>query len=199
MGAEAAAPHALVLCGSPRGAGRCARLAEALCDELAARGARPTCWKLSERPIAPCTGCGSCSTTGSCVQHDEAWQQLEGLLCGADAVFVVAPLYFAGAPAQLKAALDRCQVFWARRYVLGQAMPPARPAHVLIVGESEGGGHFGASPLVTELTSALNNCNARITPATTHDFTAHAYDLGRIGPLVEQALAACTARAGEGA
>ena len=78
-------------------------------------------------------------------------------LDGLDALVLVAPLYFAGPPAQLKALFDRLQFLWGRRYMLKvwPALPleQRRPALVLAVGG--GGDPFGSKALVTCAHSAL--------------------------------------------
>ena len=189
-------PTALVLVGSPRAKGRSAALADELAAQLQAQGAQATIWALATRPVAACTGCGACSKAGECCLNDAAWRELEPLLAGVDLLFVVAPLYFAGPCAQLAALLGRCQVFWARRYVLGRPMPPARPAHLLVVGE--GGDPFGSQPLQTICTSALNSANLRITAQRTHSFVGADYDVGRAAGIARAALAELATPAGEG-
>ena len=176
-----------MLVGSPRAQGRSATLAAELAAQLQAQGAQATTWPLATRPVAACTGCGACSKTGECCLQDAAWRELEPQLAGTDLLFVVAPLYFAGPTAQLAALLGRCQVFWARRYVLGRPLPPARPAHLLVVGE--GGDPFGSEPLQTICTSALNSVNLRITAQRTHSFVGADYDVGRAAGIARAALA----------
>ncbi len=55
----------------------------------------------------------------------------------ADAIVVATPVFFATVPAVLKAFYDRCQPYWARRYVLHQPIERRRPGGLLLVG---GGG-----------------------------------------------------------
>ena len=174
-----------MLVGSPRAQGRSAALAAELAAHLQALGTQVTTWPLATRPVAACTGCGACSKTGECCLHDAAWRELEPQLAGTDLLFVVAPLYFAGPCAQLAA-------------LLGRPMPPARPAHLLVVGE--GGDPFGSEPLQTICTSALNSVNLRITAQRTHSFVGADYDVGRAAGIARAALAELTvAPAGEGA
>jgi multimeric flavodoxin WrbA len=47
-------------------------------------------------------------------------------LSTADRVVVASPLHFMSVTAQLKAAIDRCQCLWARKYQL--KLPPIGPA-----------------------------------------------------------------------
>jgi multimeric flavodoxin WrbA len=65
----------------------------------------------------------------------------------------VAPLYFAGPPAQLKALYDRMQPYWAQRYLLGVTPPVKRPAQLFVVGG--GGDEHGYTPLTTITKSSL--------------------------------------------
>lgn len=50
-----------------------------------------------------------------------------GTMNSCAALVVIAPVYFAGPSGWLKAALDRCQMYWARKYVLRNWVPRKRP------------------------------------------------------------------------
>ena len=67
--------------------------------------------------IAPCNSCGGCWEKGDCVIDDDM-QKIYPKLVDADGIIVASPIYFMGVSAQLKAFIDRCQAFWARKYVL---------------------------------------------------------------------------------
>lgn len=67
--------------------------------------------------IAPCNSCGGCWEKGDCVIDDDM-QKMYAKLVNADVVVVASPLYFMGVSAQTKAFIDRCQAFWARKYIL---------------------------------------------------------------------------------
>ncbi|OQZ00143.1 MAG: hypothetical protein B6D35_07495 [Candidatus Brocadia sp. UTAMX2] len=67
--------------------------------------------------IAPCNSCGGCFEKGVCVIHDDM-QQLYSSFVDADGIIVASPIYFMGVSAQVKAIIDRCQAFWARKYML---------------------------------------------------------------------------------
>lgn len=181
-------PDALVIVGSPHAGGRSTVLARAVADALRARGAEPACWHLAARPIAPCVNCGACQTTGDCRIAEDSWPELARHMERCDLVFLVAPVYFAGPAASLKAMLDRCQMFWARKYVLGRAVPPKRPCHLLVVGD--GGDPFGSEPLERICTSALNCANLRVgmRGENIHRFIGAEYDLGRVPGIVGAAL-----------
>ena len=60
----------------------------------------------------------------------------------ADAIVVATPVFFASVPSTLKALYDRCQPYWARRYVLGEPRPEhKRPGALLIA--AGGGDPYG--------------------------------------------------------
>ena len=67
--------------------------------------------------IAPCNSCGGCWEKGVCVIDDDM-QKIYSKLVDADGIIVASPIYFMGVSAQLKAFIDRCQAFWARKYIL---------------------------------------------------------------------------------
>ena len=72
------------------------------------------------------------------------------LLDTADAIVVATPVFFATVPATLKALLDRCQPYWARRYVLGEPAPERRRPGALLLAAGGGDpyGHACAEPPV---------------------------------------------------
>ncbi len=156
---SAPAPDILVLCGSPHEGGASEQVSEGLRAHLRECGASTTLWRLSEHPVAACRDCGGCAVSGECVVAD-AWHVLSRHMDACDALVVVAPVYFAGPSAHLKAALDRCQTYWTRKYRLHMPLPAVRRAHLVVLGE--GGDPFDTSALETICTSALNCANLRI-------------------------------------
>lgn len=143
----------LIVMGSPRSAGRSARLAELVfeacieeCpdDELALV-------PVSELSIAGCTGCDACRfSEGHVCAIEDDMVQVRELIDDAEELIVVSPVYFSGAPSQMKALLDRLQpYFWA-----GARHGEKRPATLHIVGE--GGDPHGYGALVGEVRSALS-------------------------------------------
>ena len=169
--------HRLIIAGSPRPDGRSAHLADELfnacIDECPGDGVSIV--SVASTSVAPCTGCDACraarpeppappaegdplspcaaaaaSDAGlhQCVIDDDM-AEVRKHLDAADELIVVSPVYFASAPAQLKALLDRLQPYYwsdARRQ-------PARPAVLHVVGE--GGDPHGFEPLVGTVRSAL--------------------------------------------
>lgn len=134
-------PRVLCIAGSPRRHGNSDRLLDAF--EMGVRAAGGACEGLvvAETPISPCRGCNACSSTGACVVRD-AMDDIYRALDSADAIAIASPVYFATVPAILKTVYDRCQPYWARRYVLGEPAPERkRPGALLLVGG--GGDPFG--------------------------------------------------------
>ena len=145
----------LIICGSPRSRGRSAGLAEAVrfAWEDAFPNDRVELVRLSDVRVAPCTGCEACASNVGrdelyCIIADDM-ARIRRLLNACDELALVSPVYFAGAPAQLKSFLDRLQPYFYANW----RAKPKRPAHLYAVGE--GGDPHGFGPLVGEARSAL--------------------------------------------
>lgn len=168
--------HRLILAGSPRSNGRTAALADELfnacieecpedgvsivavssvqvggcigCNACKCEGEPPAPLEDGD-PLSPCAEiCNSTAPLHQCVIADDM-AEVRKHLDAADELVVVCPVYFAGAPAQFKALLDRLQpYFWSdvRRGEL-------RPCVLHLVGE----GHdpYGFEPLIQTLSSAV--------------------------------------------
>jgi len=133
---SAPVPRILALAGSPRRHGNSDRLLDECLAGARAAGAETDLLVVSAAGIASCRGCNECSSAGECTVRD-GMQDVYSRLDAADAIVVASPVYFATVPASLKALYDRCQPYWARRYVLGQPIVRRRPGALLLVG---GGG-----------------------------------------------------------
>ena len=137
----------LCIAGSPRRGGNSDKLLEAFIAGVEQGGATAVRLVPSAAGIAPCRGCNACTKDGRCIQHD-GMDDVYALLNSADAIVIASPTYFAGVPASLKALYDRCQPFWARRYVMGEPPPVRkRPGALLVVGG--GGDPFGSDCVAT--------------------------------------------------
>lgn len=73
--------------------------------------------RLQEFKIHPCLECLSCHKSGKCVVSDDM-QILYPKLINMDAIILGSPIFFMNIPAQGKAFIDRCQPFWAMKYLL---------------------------------------------------------------------------------
>lgn len=113
----------LGLAGSPRRQGN----TELLLDQVLAGaenvGAQTDKVVLSRLDMAPCRECDNCFDTGRCVVQDD-YQLLYPKLIKAERIALAAPIFFTGLSAQAKILIDRCQCFWARKYVLKDPLPP---------------------------------------------------------------------------
>ena len=145
-------PSVLCIAGSPRRHGNSDRLLEASAQGVAEAGGIARTLIVSEAGIAPCRGCNACSKEGACVVRD-GMQAVYPLIDEADAFIVATPVYFATVPAVLKSFYDRCQPYWARRYVLGQPIARRRPGALILVGG--GGDPFGGECAATTTRSVF--------------------------------------------
>jgi multimeric flavodoxin WrbA len=148
------AARVLCIAGSPRRGGNTDQLLDALERGVRDGGGEPIRLVAAESGVRPCRGCNACSQTGECVQRD-GMDAVYTELDAADAIAIGTPVYFATVPAVLKILYDRCQPYWARRYVFGEpALERRRPGALLVVGG--GGGPFGTSCVVNPSRSVTN-------------------------------------------
>ena len=105
--------------GSPRDQGNTAMLLDAALQGATEAGATVVKFHLNDMNIRPCQGCGGCYETGRCVIRDDM-DEIVAALEHMDAIVMASPVYFGGVTAQMKAMIDRCQPFWARKYVMKQ-------------------------------------------------------------------------------
>jgi multimeric flavodoxin WrbA len=61
---------------------------------------------LSEKDVAPCTGCDDCSQSGKCTKKDDM-DLLYKAFATCDAVIIASPVYYRNVTSQLKAVIDR--------------------------------------------------------------------------------------------
>lgn len=108
----------LALLGSPRAKGN-----NSLAMEEVLRGAA-SCGNsevrkiiLNQLNIKPCQYCDGCLYTGRCIMRDDMDCIYDSILT-MDAFLLAAPIYFSGLSAQVKLVIDRCQPFWAAKYVM---------------------------------------------------------------------------------
>lgn len=169
----------LVVCGSPRALGRSAALAQAVCTALDRRHPedQATLVKLADLHIGPCQGCDACAQAAGapaaapCVLDDDMGR-FRALLDACDEFVLVSPVYFAGAPAQLKCLLDRLQpYFWT-----DWKHTPKRPADLYVVGE--GTDPHGFVPLVATVRSSLAVAGFRLQKV--HDWVGLVSAEGRL-------------------
>lgn len=143
----------LCVAGSPRRSGNSAALLAACVEGIESAGGIADILSLAEEPVRACSGCGQCAPTGHCVLND-AMHEVYPRIDAAEAIVVATPVYFAGVPSTLKAFYDRCQPYWARRYVLGRPpRVPRRPGALLLV--RGGGDPYGSECAITSTRSVF--------------------------------------------
>ena len=103
--------------GSPRKDGNSDILLNSAIQGAEANGINIEKIIIRDLHIAPCNSCGGCMESGVCVIGDDM-QKIYPKLVEMDGIIVASPIYFMGVSAQLKAFIDRCQAFWARKYML---------------------------------------------------------------------------------
>ncbi len=108
---------------SPRRGGNSDLLLDQALEGAAQAGAQVERIVVPHLRIAPCIACQGCWSDGHCVIQDD-YQLVYRKLVSADCLILATPVYFMGVSAQAKALIDRCQCFWALKYVLKEPPPP---------------------------------------------------------------------------
>ena len=112
----------LIFNGSPRKRGNTDLLLEKIEEGIQQCGYQAEHINLAQLAIHPCTGCGHCASAGQCIFNDDM-TQLYLKIEAANRIVIGSPIYFYGVTAQAKAFIDRCQVLWSRKYLLGEIKP----------------------------------------------------------------------------
>ncbi len=103
--------------GSPRQGGNTDLLLDETLRGAAEAGAEVEKVVLDQLTIRPCTACEGCRDGVRCILDDDMGP-LYGKVEVADVIVLASPVYFDAVSAQAKAFIDRCQLFWFRKYVL---------------------------------------------------------------------------------
>lgn len=115
------------IAGSPRRHGNTEILLDWSLSAAREAGADVVKFRLRDVAFSGCIACDACFDTGACVVMD-GMQELYPHLCGADGIILAAPIFSMGLVAQAKAMIDRCQPFWAIKYVQRRSVvAPDRP------------------------------------------------------------------------
>jgi len=107
----------LGLYGSPRKGGNTQQLLDKFLQGAQKAGAGTEKVFVAELKITPCMEYYACMKTGNCSIKDKM-TPLYDRIERADIIALASPIFFYGVTAQVKALIDRCQVFWARKYIL---------------------------------------------------------------------------------
>ena len=142
----------LGLQGSPRKKGNTNYLISRFMDAAETSGARTITIDVTKKNIIPCKEYTVCEKKGFCPIDDDVKEEIYPLLRRADVVVMASPIFFYNMSAQLKAVVDRCQTFWARKYRLKLKDPGAymRRGFMLSVGATKGKNLFEGLQLTTQ-------------------------------------------------
>lgn len=95
-----------------------------------------TTYNLDSLDLRACLNCGKCDDAGLCVVKDDM-QTIHREIRSADRIIVASPIFFFSVSAQTKIMIDRCQAFWAEKYVHKKPVPAGafgRKGLLLLVG-----------------------------------------------------------------
>jgi len=126
--------------GSPRKNGNSNYLLSSFLKECEVLGAKTDVINSGALDIRPCKELIVCEKKGFCPIKDEMEIQGYAKLKQADLVVLASPVFFYNVTAQAKVFIDRCQMFWGRKYKLGLKDPDrfTRQGFLLSVAASGG-------------------------------------------------------------
>ena len=135
--------------GSPRRGGNTELLLGEFLRGCREAGAEAEEIFLRKLKISPCLEIYACEKDGQCPIQDDM-KPLYGKLVEADLLAVASPIFFYAVSAHLKAMIDRCQAFWAKKYLLNRPIAPGmgkREGVFLAAGGSRGPKNFDGALL----------------------------------------------------
>ena len=117
----------LILNGSPRSGGNCAKLIEEMKGVYASLGVESEVVEVGKANIRGCLACGYCHEHGQCVLNDLV-NEISPKFAEADGLVIVSPVYFGSPNGNMISFLDR--LYYSRnyplRYKVGAAFAVAR-------------------------------------------------------------------------
>ena len=108
--------------GSPRANGNTELLLKELLRGAGEAGAETELIRVIKVRFDPCISCNRCFETGRCEVEDN-FQPIYDKIAEADHIVLASPIYFMGVSAWAKTLIDRCQCYWAKKYILKQPAP----------------------------------------------------------------------------
>jgi multimeric flavodoxin WrbA len=122
--------------GSPRRGGNTEMLLVEAIRGVKDQGGDVATYNLDSLKLRACLNCGKCDDAGLCVVKDDM-QTIHREIRSADRIIVASPIFFFSVSAQTKIVIDRCQAFWAEKYVHKKPVPAGsfgRKGLLLLVG-----------------------------------------------------------------
>jgi multimeric flavodoxin WrbA len=111
--------------GSPRANGNTELLLKELLRGASEAGAETELIRMTKVRFDPCISCNRCFKTGRCEVEDN-FQPIYDKIMEADHIVLASPIYFMAVSAWAKTLIDRCQCYWAKKYVLKEPVPVYR-------------------------------------------------------------------------
>jgi multimeric flavodoxin WrbA/protein-tyrosine-phosphatase len=138
--------------GSPRRKGNTSYLLATFMQAVERLGAQTQIVEVTRKEIIPCKELVVCEKKGYCPIEDDVETEIYPLIRQAEVVVLATPIFFFNMTAQLKAVVDRCQLFWARKYRFKLADPAKKTKRgfLLSVGASKGKSLFDGLELTAK-------------------------------------------------
>jgi multimeric flavodoxin WrbA/protein-tyrosine-phosphatase len=126
--------------GSPRKIGNTSFLLSTFMQTAESLGAQTRIIDVTQKNVIPCKEYVVCEKKGFCPIDDDVKTEIYPLIRQAEVVVLATPIFFFNMTAQLKAVVDRCQLFWARKYKFKLTDPAKKTKRgfLLSVGASKG-------------------------------------------------------------
>ena len=121
------AKRVVCLLGSPRSGGNSDRLAEALIEELRAKGAFVECYALRELSYSGCRNLFHCKEGGDRCGLSDGLSPILEAVREADVLVLASPIYFTDITSDLKAAIERFFSFLVPDYPAAEIKTLAEP------------------------------------------------------------------------
>ena len=131
----------LGLQGSPRKKGNTHDILSMFMEQARQYGAVTQTITPHTLDIKPCRELIVCEKKGFCPIKDDMEKSIYKLVKNADIIVIAAPVFFYNVPAQLKALIDRCQMFWGRKYKLKLEDPNAKNRQGVLLSCGASGGN----------------------------------------------------------
>ena len=138
--------------GSPRRKGNTSYLLATFMQAVERLGAQTQIVEVTRKEIIPCKELVVCEKKGYCPIEDDVETEIYPLIRQAEVVVLATPIFFFNMTAQLKAVVDRCQLFWARKYRFKLVDPAKKTKRgfLLSVGASKGKSLFDGLELTAK-------------------------------------------------
>jgi arsenate reductase len=138
--------------GSPRKKGNTSFLLSRFMQAAESLGAQTHIIEVAQKNIIPCKEYVVCEKKGFCPIDDDIKSEIYPLIRQAEVVVLASPIFFYNMTAQLKAVVDRCQTFWARKYKLKLTDPAknTKRGFFLSVGATKGQNLFEGFQLTVQ-------------------------------------------------